>query len=286
MNNKLKVFIVILTLLLALFSIFVLFWDKGQNVMQTQSSEELTFRFENDGADNLEVKAGSPESCGSPVVDERMKRYGVHGTAGYFENMNLSPIVYGEPLKVPYFDSVRKDSAVRFYEPDILRIEKKNKAVGDALGSNGMTNEFRTLYHEYNFFYRGRQAGSLYYSICYHYEDCSPNLYLYVLNGKLETVSGKMLAVGNGCFVESEESEMLDDCEIWQIDAENYVTFLSDSTFVISECKHYSAVDVLTEKKGSLEECENIEYFINSEGKMSEIGRDTVRTWSKNLGRQ
>jgi hypothetical protein len=158
--------------------------------------------------------------------------------------------------------------------------------VGNALGSNGMTNEFRTLYHEYNFFYRGRQAGSLYYSICYHYEDCSPNLYLYVLNGKLETVSGKMLAVGNGCFVESEESEMLDDCEIWQIDAENYVTFLSDSTFVISECKHYSAVDVLTEKKGSLEECENIKYFINSEGKMSEIGRDTVRTWSKNLGRQ
>jgi hypothetical protein len=200
--------------------------------------------------------------------------------------MNLSPIVYGEPLKVPYFDSVRKDSAVRFYEPDILRIEKKNKAVGNALGSNGMTNEFRTLYHEYNFFYRGRQAGSLYYSICYHYEDCSPNLYLYVLNGKLETVSGKMLAVGNGCFEESEESEMLDDCEIWQIDAENYVTFLSDSIFVISECKHYSAVDVLTEKKGSLEECENIKYFINSEGKMSEIGRDTVRTWSKNLGRQ
>lgn len=280
MNNKLKVFIVILTLLLALFSIFVLFWDKGQNVMQTQSSEELTFRFENDGADNLEVKAGST------VVDERMKGYRAHGTAGYFENMNLSPIVYGEPLKVPYFDSVRKDSAVRFYEPDILRIEKKNKAVGNALGSNGMTNEFRTLYHEYNFFYRGRQAGSLYYSICYHYEDCSPNLYLYVLNGKLETVSGKMLAVGNGCFVESEESEMLDDCEIWQIDAENYVTFLSDSIFVISECKHYSAVDVLTEKKGSLEECENIEYFINSEGKMSEIGRDTVRTWSKNLGRQ
>jgi hypothetical protein len=79
MNNKLKVFIVILTLLLALFSIFVLFWDKGQNVMQTQSSEELTFRFENDGADNLEVKAGSTESCGSPVVDERMKGYRAHG---------------------------------------------------------------------------------------------------------------------------------------------------------------------------------------------------------------
>lgn len=281
MNNKLK--ILLLSLLLAFFFIFLLLKDKEKEVAIAPVVKPDTINIV-DEKESLEKTIESEKSYSSKFVYNRMKKFKEKGVAGYFEDMNLPEIEINTPL-VARCGYDGKDSLKRFFEEDLYLVEDVKDKVKDILTADvgdgvqmEMIEEFCNFYY---FFNKGKKTGDFYYCICYDNGDCDTSLDLYIFNEKMEIISFKELA-SQGCYIGNEEPIMVDDYERWNDEAEIYSTFLTDTTFVTSDCVYFWLKDTVENTKTYYKESFNVSYLINKKGEIIEIKRDSVvQEWQK-----
>lgn len=91
----------------------------------------------------------------------------------------------------------------------------------------------------------------------------------------MEIISFKELA-NQGCYIGNEEPIMVDNYERWNDEAEIYSTFLTDTTFVTSDCVYFWLKDTVENTKTYYKESFNVSYLINKKGEIIETKRDSV----------